>query len=254
MLLSKIKHKHYFFFVCSENKPKPTITQQPDAKKLYVGENVSFECKVEKSDGWSYDWYKDEASIPNNSNSLKMEGLVLLNRGVYKCKAKRDKTGFNTEFSDQRTVQISGELKKDTLKSCDLRYFGENQNRKSLMICKMINKSLIFYFLEIPVPTLKLVTKWPDVFPTESVNMSCEMQTDSADWTYAFYRDGTKVQDYNSDKGRNLTSASTSDGGSYSCSGKLKSRDVYSTKSSPLKLHVYGEICFLLLIFDTVLH
>ncbi|XP_076734865.1 cell adhesion molecule CEACAM5 isoform X2 [Maylandia zebra] len=184
-----------------QNKPKPTITQQPDAKKLYVGENVSFECKVENSDGWSYDWYKDEASIPNNSNSLKMKGLVLLNGGVYKCKAKRDKTGFNTEFSDQRTVQIS----------------------------------------EIPVPTLKLVTKWPDVFPTESVNMSCEMQKDSADWTYAFYRDGTKVQHYNSDKGRNLsiTSASTSDGGNYSCSGKLKSRDVYSTKGSPLNLHVY---------------
>ncbi|XP_042083132.1 hemicentin-1 isoform X2 [Haplochromis burtoni] len=184
-----------------KNKPKPTITQQPDAKKLYVGENMSFECKVENSDGWSYDWYKDEASIPNNSNSLKMKGLALLNGGVYKCKAKRDKTGFNTEFSDQRTVQIS----------------------------------------EIPVPTLKLVTKWPDVFPTESVNMSCEMQKDSADWTYAFYRDGTEVQHYNSDKDRNLsiTSASTSDGGNYSCSGKLKSRDVYSTKGSPLNLHVY---------------
>ncbi|XP_042083135.1 hemicentin-1 isoform X3 [Haplochromis burtoni] len=184
-----------------QNKPKPTITQQPDAKKLYVGENMSFECKVENSDGWSYDWYKDEASIPNNSNSLKMKGLALLNGGVYKCKAKRDKTGFNTEFSDQRTVQIS----------------------------------------EIPVPTLKLVTKWPDVFPTESVNMSCEMQKDSADWTYAFYRDGTEVQHYNSDKDRNLsiTSASTSDGGNYSCSGKLKSRDVYSTKGSPLNLHVY---------------
>lgn len=124
------------------------------------------------------------------------------------------------------------------------------------MICKVINKSLLFYFLEIPVPTLKLVTKWPDVFPTESVDMSCEMQKDSADWTYAFYRDGTEVQHYNSDKGRNLsiTSASTSDGGNYSCSGKLKSRDVYSTKGSPLNLHVYGEICFLLLIFDTVLH
>lgn len=121
----------------------------------------------------------------------------------------------------------------------------------------MINKSLIFYFLEIPVPTLKLVTKWPDVFPTENVNMSCEMQTDSADWTYAFYRDGTKVQDYNSEKDtRNfsITSASTSDRGNYSCSGKLKSRDVYSITSSPLKLHVYGEICFVLLIFDTVLH
>lgn len=117
----------------------------------------------------------------------------------------------------------------------------------------MINKSLIFYFLEIPVPTLKLVTKWPDVFPTESVNMSCEMQKDSANWTYAFYRDGTKVQHYNSDN-LSITSASTSDGGSYSCSGKLKSRDVYSTKSSPLNLHVDGEICFLLLIFDTVLH
>ncbi|CAI5647596.1 unnamed protein product [Oreochromis niloticus] len=187
-----------------ENKPKPSMTQQPDAKKLYVGENVSFECKVENSDGWSYDWYKDGASILTNSNSLKMERLDLSKEGVYKCKAKRDKTGFNTEFSDQRTLQIS----------------------------------------EIPVPTLKLVTKWPDVFPTENVNMRCEMQTDSADWTYAFYRDGTKVQDYNSatdTRSLSITSASASDRGNYSCSGKLKIRDVYSITSSPLKLNVYAQ-------------
>ncbi|XP_063320916.1 obscurin-like [Pelmatolapia mariae] len=187
-----------------ENKPRPSITQQPDAKKLYVGESVSFECKVEHSDGWSYDWYKGGSPILTNSNNLKMERLILSNGGVYKCKAKREKTGFNTEFSDQRTLELS----------------------------------------EIPVPTLKLVTKWPDVFPTENVNMRCEMQTDSADWTYAFYRDGTKVQDYNSGKDTrslSITSASTSDRGSYSCSGKLKSRDVNSTKGSPLKLNVYAE-------------
>lgn len=76
---------------------------------------MSFECKVENSDGWSYDWYKDGALIRTNSNSLKMEGLGLSKGGAYKCKAKRDKTGFNTEFSDQRTLQISGEPKKDTM-------------------------------------------------------------------------------------------------------------------------------------------
>lgn len=116
----------------------------------------------------------------------------------------------------------------------------------------MVNVPLSFIFLlEIPVPTVKAETQWLDVFPTESVTMSCGMEQDATNWTYAWYRDGKKVQDYNSknDVIFNINSASASDKGPYSCLGKLKSRDVYSKSSSVLKLHVYGEICFHSLFF-----
>ncbi|XP_030589104.1 hemicentin-1 [Archocentrus centrarchus] len=185
-----------------ENKPTPSITRQPDAKKLYMGEPVSFECKVEISSGWSYEWYKNGTSILNNQ-SLNMNNLSWSNSGTYKCVAKRKKTNFTTNFSEERTLPLS----------------------------------------EIPVPTLKPVTKWMDVFPTENATMTCGMEQDSTDWTYAWYRDGNKVQDYYSKNDRNfsITSASASDRGRYSCSGKLKSRKVYSKESAELVLVVYGE-------------
>uniref|UniRef100_A0A3Q0QUA3 Ig-like domain-containing protein n=1 Tax=Amphilophus citrinellus TaxID=61819 RepID=A0A3Q0QUA3_AMPCI len=184
------KNKYARTLLCLENKPTPSITRRPDAKKLYMEEPVSFECKVEISSGWSYEWYKNGTSILNNQ-SLNMNNLSWSNSGTYKCVAKRTETNFTTKFSEERTLPLSGEPKKATFYYCDLRYFG-------------------------------------------------------TDWTYAWYRDGNKVQDYYSKNDRNfsITSASASDRGRYSCSGKLKSRNVYSKKSAELVLVVYGEICF----------
>uniref|UniRef100_A0A3Q1FIM8 Titin-like n=1 Tax=Acanthochromis polyacanthus TaxID=80966 RepID=A0A3Q1FIM8_9TELE len=196
-----------------EKKPKPLMTQQPDADKLYTGEPVSFECKVTISSGWTYHWYKDGASLLSDSSSFRIDNATLLNNGNYECKAIRSRTMFNTERSDGRTLLIS----------------------------------------EIPVPSLKKVTQWLDVFPTEGVKFSCEMPT-SSDWTYTWYKD-TKVQTnasmtYGQDKSTlTIHSASPSHRGNYSCSAKLKIRSVKTSRSSELRLDVYGEIFFF--IFDS---
>uniref|UniRef100_A0A3Q1FKB8 Titin-like n=1 Tax=Acanthochromis polyacanthus TaxID=80966 RepID=A0A3Q1FKB8_9TELE len=186
-----------------EKKPKPLMTQQPDADKLYTGEPVSFECKVTISSGWTYHWYKDGASLLSDSSSFRIDNATLLNNGNYECKAIRSRTMFNTERSDGRTLLIS----------------------------------------EIPVPSLKKVTQWLDVFPTEGVKFSCEMPT-SSDWTYTWYKD-TKVQTnasmtYGQDKSTlTIHSASPSHRGNYSCSAKLKIRSVKTSRSSELRLDVY---------------
>uniref|UniRef100_A0A3B4ZD63 Titin-like n=1 Tax=Stegastes partitus TaxID=144197 RepID=A0A3B4ZD63_9TELE len=98
--------------------------------------------------------------------------------------------------------------------------------------------------LEIPVPSLKPVTQWLDVFPEEGVELSCGMP-ESSEWTYTWYKDTKEVQadekpHFGKDKATlTFKSASTSHRGKYRCSGKLKSRSVNSNPSSEVTLHVY---------------
>ncbi|KAF1390447.1 hypothetical protein PFLUV_G00058140 [Perca fluviatilis] len=185
------------------NKPKPSMIQQPDVNKVYTGESVSFECKVKPLSGWVYHWYKDGTQLPINNSSLNIHDATLSNSGTYKCMAIRDKTAYSTEHSDSRILRVS----------------------------------------EIPVPSLKLVTPWLDVFPTESVKLSCGMDVTS-DWTYTWFKDGQQVLahtvSFDSDAATlSISSAAASHRGQYRCSGKLKSRSVSSNFSSVQTLDVH---------------
>ncbi|XP_040007920.1 hemicentin-1 isoform X2 [Xiphias gladius] len=187
-----------------EKKPKPLMTQKPDVDTLYIGESVSFECKVEISSGWEYLWYKDGKALLHIGSSFNIRDASSSDSGTYECMAKRDKSMYHAERSDRRILQIS----------------------------------------EIPVPSLKQMTQWLDVFPTESVKLSCGMQRGS-DWIYMWYKDGQKVQADNTvsfdlnGATLSISSASASYRGQYSCLGKLKSRPVTSNPSSELTLSVY---------------
>lgn len=114
-----------------------------------------------------------------------------------------------------------------------------------------IFQNLIRFFCvssEIPVPALKNLTQWLDVFPTERVSLSCGMDSTSA-WKYTWYRDGSKLPGNDHTVALdsdgtilNIGSASAEHSGEYSCSGTLKSRPVHSNRSSTLTLRVYGEV------------
>lgn len=105
---------------------------------------------------------------------------------------------------------------------------------------------------EIPVPSLRLMTSWLDVFPAETVEMSCGMGN-SSDWTYTWYKDlqevkADKVVSFDSNKATlSIYSASTDHAGQYVCMGHLNGRSVNSSSSSPLRLVVYGEFSFFII-------
>ncbi|KAL3064292.1 hypothetical protein OYC64_000555 [Pagothenia borchgrevinki] len=186
------------------NKPKPSMTQQPDVDKVYTGESVSFECTVEASSGWVYQWFKDGTPLPIKNRTFSINDANLSNSGNYICMATRDKTAYNTQHSERRSLRVS----------------------------------------EIPVPSLKPITQWQDVFPTEGVKLSCGMDG-SSDWKYTWFRDGQlvkqdKVLYFGSDAATlSISSASASQRGQYSCSAQLKSRSVSSNSSSETTLEVY---------------
>ncbi|AWP09726.1 putative titin-like [Scophthalmus maximus] len=187
-----------------EKKPKPLMTQEPKADKVYVGESVSFVCEVDVSSGWEYHWSKDGIALHSNSNVFKIRDASSSDNGNYECVAKRDKSAYHTLNSDRRSLQIS----------------------------------------EIPVPDLKQTTQWLDVFPTESVKLSCGMAV-SSDWTYTWHKDGQRVRpDDTVSFGTNgttlsITSASAKHAGQYKCSGRLNNRPVNSPITSGLTLSIY---------------
>ena len=102
------------------------------------------------------------------------------------------------------------------------------------------------FFSETPVPSLRLMASWLDVFPAEAVEMRCGMGG-SSDWTYTWYKDFQEVRadtvvSFNSTKeALSILSASTEHAGQYVCMGHLNGRSVSSKFSSPLLLIVHGE-------------
>ncbi|XP_034028369.1 carcinoembryonic antigen-related cell adhesion molecule 5 isoform X2 [Thalassophryne amazonica] len=177
-----------------DKKPSITLTQDPEYKVMFPDESVSLRCHVNVSSGWEYSWFKDGQQLAINKDALIIHSLRKTNSGSYKCQAKRGQNQvFLTAFSQTAGLEIE----------------------------------------EIPVPILKLRTPWSDVFPTESAEMSCEMQS-SSEWTYSLFKNGEKVQ---SDK--DVATFLVSSAGQYNCRAHHKSRPVSSTFSSGLLLKVY---------------
>ncbi|XP_076022710.1 basement membrane-specific heparan sulfate proteoglycan core protein isoform X2 [Genypterus blacodes] len=188
------------------NKPKPSIIQNPDVGKIYNGESMSFQCGVQPSSGWEYLWYKDGVDLLHRGSSFKIPTANPSHSGIYQCMARRGRTTFSSESSDMRRLLVS----------------------------------------EIPVPSLNQKTAWLDVFPSESVKLSCGVQGNS-DWTYTWYKDDQKLQAGNSVSFEldgavlSVQSASASHGGQYQCQGRHKSRSVLTNVTSGLTLTVYGR-------------
>ncbi|XP_032376618.1 sialoadhesin [Etheostoma spectabile] len=109
-----------------------------------------------------------------------------------------------------------------------------------------ISAKIQLNILEIPVPSLKLATPWLDVFPTESVKLSCGMDGTS-DWTYTWDKDGQQVRadivaSFDSNGATlSISSASAAHAGQYNCKGHLKDRSLSSSSSSGLTLKVYDK-------------
>ncbi|XP_034551723.1 titin [Notolabrus celidotus] len=189
-----------------ENKPKPLMTPEPNVTKLYVGELVSFKCKVEVSTGWRYLWYTNGTQLHIDTDRLTFNA-TLSNSGIYNCCAVRDKTMYSTEHSEGWTVDIAEiPLPSTKAKTTWLDVFPSERVNMS---CGM--------------------------------NDSKEV---TSDWMYTWYKDNQKVQaddttSLEPDGTLSIKSASASQQGRYSCSAKLKSRSVYSSNSSGQTLVVY---------------
>uniref|UniRef100_A0A667XHL7 Ig-like domain-containing protein n=1 Tax=Myripristis murdjan TaxID=586833 RepID=A0A667XHL7_9TELE len=88
-------------------------------------------------------------------------------------------------------------------------------------------------FPEPPKPVLKQETRWLDVFPSETVELSCKPE--NSDWTLTWHKDGQPL----SDDPLTIIPTSKSNSGNYVCRGQHKGKPVTTGDSNSLTLRVY---------------
>ncbi|XP_057683015.1 carcinoembryonic antigen-related cell adhesion molecule 5 isoform X2 [Corythoichthys intestinalis] len=185
--------------------PKPSLSKNPVLNSMFVGENVSFTCKVKVGSNWMYHWFKDENELAATNETIQIN-LSTHNAGTYWCKATRGQS-TSTDISDQLIQNVLEiPLPSLTLSSDWADVFPTESVKFS---CAMVDSS-----------------SWTYTWLRDN-------QAIPSDSTISFGLDGATLS---------IGSASPYHGGQYSCSGKLKSRSVISNFTSGLKLIVYENI------------
>lgn len=220
------------------NKPKPMLVLNPKGQKMFPGESVTFQCVMDISTGWDYQWYHNDKQIQGSlENTFRIISLTMSDSGQYDCKAKRGHNPFYTQRSETSMLEVSGKL--DTwldglFVTCRSPFF--------------IVLTAIRLTSEPPTPSMKLRTPWSDVFQMESVELSCDVGRPN--WKVIWHRNGIALQEdpalVLSFGGAllNITSTSRAHEGRYACKVHLESRGVSSDFSNTTEVTVYGKLCF----------
>lgn len=67
---------------------------------------MNFECTVDVSTGWKYEWYKDERQLSYTTSTISIQ-LGASDGGKYSCKATRSE-GTSTVRSEDVPVNVHG--------------------------------------------------------------------------------------------------------------------------------------------------
>ncbi|XP_072558474.1 Fc receptor-like protein 5 [Paramormyrops kingsleyae] len=199
----------------SGEKPEAVITWTSHEGETYTGERISLSCRVRgASSGWKYLWYKDrqgtELSNPDNSSPDGSSYTIISTALSHSGQywCRAQRGSFYSQYSDPLQVDIH----------------------------------------DLPQALLTLQSGWTDLFPTERVTLRCELQGDSTQWEYKWYRDGQELPADESDSSRAerniymIHSAGPSHSGKYQCSGRSTRGTVSSPISHPVTLTVQWEI------------
>ncbi|KAK6477907.1 high affinity immunoglobulin gamma Fc receptor I-like [Huso huso] len=206
--LSLCRDPNSLIFSVSTELPQTTLTLEPPFPEIFTGETVTLRCGVEGgSAGWKYLWYKDSEDSP-----------VLQTAG-------RSITGDSytitaAAVSDQGQYCCRGQRGDQPL-------YSQLSDKVTLTVSEGHPQAVLT-----PVLT--------QIFPGETITLSCEVEGGSADWRFKQYRDGREEAGC-SDKYRSrygdsctISTALYSHSGEYWCesaSGQERSNAVNLTVS-----------------------
>lgn len=71
---------------------------------------MSFNCHVNVSSGWTYQWYKDGKKLDLSGNNYNITSVTTKDSGLYKCTVSRG-TEKKVFSSDSKTVELNVEGK-----------------------------------------------------------------------------------------------------------------------------------------------
>ncbi|TDH10524.1 hypothetical protein EPR50_G00076080 [Perca flavescens] len=186
------------------NKPKPSMTQQPDVNKVYTGESVSFECKVEISSGWVYHCSASAAHA-----------------GQYICKGHLKDRSVNSSSSSGLTLKVY-DKKPTVILTQDPEYKLKESQAVTLDV------------KERPLADITLLTGWSEVFSTDSLVLRCRVLESQDVWNYTWWKEGQPINVSLSEK-YTVTPENNPEQSLYTCQGNRTGRPSYSKTSDSFK-------------------
>ncbi|XP_030635204.1 low affinity immunoglobulin gamma Fc region receptor II-b-like, partial [Chanos chanos] len=167
---------------------KAVVILQPD-KQTFRGETVTLRCQIqgERDTDWEYSWYKKSSSLSpvSKDQEYRISPVSESHSGEYTCRGKHRNDLENSEISDAVTLTVSSALS--------------------------------------PPASLIISPNTTQYFTSDSLSLSCEVQSDSTGWTVRRYTDNGEVSDCSSDWGSvtgstcSISSLQSSDSGVYWC-------------------------------------
>ncbi|XP_028850055.1 pregnancy-specific beta-1-glycoprotein 4-like isoform X2 [Denticeps clupeoides] len=168
-----------------------------------------------------------------------------------KCRIQPDSTHWDyIWYRNGQTFSVSGNVDTHSISSATKGHAGhyacQGNHRTRLVDTTETSKKFHLLVSDLPKPHLTLESKWTKVFPSEKVNMMCDIQPNSTDWHYKWYKNGQEFlytmdgQKIDSDKKRLIQLASSGQSGNYTCVGKHKTMPVSTTASNMIDLYVYA--------------
>ncbi|MBN3316746.1 FCRL5 protein, partial [Atractosteus spatula] len=195
----------------SEILPKPNILQDPPSELIYTEDTVTLGCGFGgHSTGWKYLWHKDTQalsdthSVSTDGSCYKISSAALSDSGEYRCRALRGKVEFYSLHSDPLKLEIRARAKA----------------------------------------ALTLESGWTEIFMTERVTLRCEIQGDSTEWIYTWYRNGQELPRNKTASSRGnedtytILSAEQSHSREYICKVKSNKNSFFFNNSNSVTLKV----------------
>ncbi|XP_030635216.1 Fc receptor-like protein 3 [Chanos chanos] len=188
--------------------PKAVVILQPD-KQTFRGETVTLRCQIqgERDTDWEYSWYKKSSSLSpvGKDQEYTISPVSESHGGEYTCRGKHRRDSQISEMSDAVTLTVSSGLS--------------------------------------PPASLIISSNKTQHFTSDSLSLSCEVQSNSTGWTVRRYTDNGEVSSCSSDWGSvtgstcSISSLQSSDSGVYWCQSDS------GGNSNPLNITVtYGDV------------
>uniref|UniRef100_A0A3B3YWE3 Ig-like domain-containing protein n=1 Tax=Poecilia mexicana TaxID=48701 RepID=A0A3B3YWE3_9TELE len=92
-------------------KPRATLTA--DRTTIPLGGSVTLTCSVDKSVDWKFDWFRNgkQYSVGRIRGNTEPSGTISVSEGrVYSCRGGRGDPVFQTETSNEVSIQKTGEF------------------------------------------------------------------------------------------------------------------------------------------------
>ncbi|KAG7477814.1 hypothetical protein MATL_G00073600 [Megalops atlanticus] len=137
------------YFTHNAAPPRAVLTMHPRWRVFYLNETVTLSCEIlSPPTEWTYHWHRGGASLSNSdasgANTYTILAIDRSHNGRYTCRGKRPGQDFYTETSNEVTITVDA----------------------------------------VPQAVLTLQSEWTEIFKTERVTLSCEIQSTSPVWTF----------------------------------------------------------------------